>query len=141
MDVSGARHFGVADYVVFSIMLLFSAAIGIFVAFTGGRQRTADEVLLGDRRMNPVPVALSIMVSFISAITVIGVPAEIYVFDTMYSWTLVATIIGNTLLCVFFLPVYFRLRMTSIYEASLGELSEQKTKTNRNETKTKQTPI
>ena len=118
MDVS-SPHFSIADYVVFGIMLSLSAAIGVFVAFTGGRQQTADEVLLGDRRMHPLPVALSIMVSFVSAITVIGVPAEVYVFDTMYSWSIIATIMGNALVCVFFIPVYFRLRMTSIYEVCL----------------------
>ena len=65
-----------------------------------------------------LPVALSIMVSFVSAVSIIGVPAEIYVFDTMYCWSLISAIIGNALICVLFIPVYFRLRMTSIYEAS-----------------------
>lgn len=34
--------FGVVDYVVFLTMLLISASIGVYVRFSGGRQKTAE---------------------------------------------------------------------------------------------------
>ncbi len=40
---------------------------------TGGKQRTADEYLLGDQSMPACPVAFSLMASFMSAITLLGV--------------------------------------------------------------------
>ena len=73
-----ARGFHWADYVVFAVVLLFSAGIGLYHAFAGGRQRTTGEYLMGNRNMRTVPVSLSILVSFISAILVLGTPAEMY---------------------------------------------------------------
>lgn len=34
--------FGVWDYVVFILMLVISAGIGVFVRFSGGRQKTTE---------------------------------------------------------------------------------------------------
>ena len=33
-----------------------------------------------------VPVALSLAVSFMSAVTVLGTPSEVYKYGTMYWW-------------------------------------------------------
>jgi len=38
------------------------------------------------RQMDMVPVAFSLSVSFMSAVTVLGAPAEVYRFGTMYWW-------------------------------------------------------
>ncbi|XP_030845995.1 sodium-coupled monocarboxylate transporter 1 [Strongylocentrotus purpuratus] len=113
--VSG-HHFGVWDYVVFAIMLLLSASIGIYSALSGGRQRTAEEFFLGDRKMGIVPVAMSVVVSFISAISVIGTPGEIYMYDTMFAWSLLSYTVGNFIVIRLFIPIFFRLRITSVYE-------------------------
>ena len=40
---------------------------------SGGKQRTAEEYLLGDKKMSEWPVAFSLMASFMSAITLLGV--------------------------------------------------------------------
>ena len=44
-----------------------------FSRLSGGRQKTAGEYLLGDRSMSEWPVAFSLMASFMSAITLLGV--------------------------------------------------------------------
>ncbi|XP_041479111.1 sodium-coupled monocarboxylate transporter 1-like [Lytechinus variegatus] len=111
-----ARHFAIWDYVIFGVMLLFSAAIGIYFAFSGGRQRTAEEFFLGDRKMGMIPVAMSVVVSFVSAISVIGTPGEIYMYDTMFAWSLVSYAVSNCLVIRLFLPILFRLRITSVYQ-------------------------
>ena len=49
------------DYVVLSIMLAVSAAIGIFYACTGGKQKTTKEYLLADGNMHWFPVACSLV--------------------------------------------------------------------------------
>ena len=127
MDQVDNTRFGVWDYVVFAFMLLLSAAIGVFFAFTGGKQKTADEVLLGNRRMNILAVAMSLAVSFVSAISIIGIPVEIYVYDTMYSWSLIASGLGNLLIVLLIHPVIFRLRITSIYEVRYTPNTQNKT--------------
>ncbi|XP_063958267.1 sodium-coupled monocarboxylate transporter 1-like [Lytechinus pictus] len=107
---------GAWDYVLFAIMLVVSAAIGIYSACSGGRQRTADEYLLGNREMSIIPVALSMMVSYISAISVLGLPSEIYMFNTMFIWNTVGYAIGALVATQMFVPMFFELKLTSIYE-------------------------
>nr|XP_033806558.1 sodium-coupled monocarboxylate transporter 1-like [Geotrypetes seraphini] len=117
--MSGARvtgSFTAWDYVVFAAMLVISAAIGIYYAFAGGGQKTTKDFLMGGRSMSAVPVALSLTASFMSAVTVLGTPAEVYRFGAMYavfaiSYTLVIIISSEV-----FLPVFYRLGVTSTYE-------------------------
>ncbi|XP_071487040.1 sodium-coupled monocarboxylate transporter 1-like [Diadema antillarum] len=104
------------DYVLFGAMLVISAGIGVYSAFSGDRQRTADEYLLGNRNMHVVPVALSMMVSFVSAISVLGTPAEMYVFNTMFWWNIVGYALGAFIATQMFVPMFMKLRVTSIFE-------------------------
>jgi len=39
-----------------------------------------------NRSLEMVPIAFSLTVSFLSAVAVLGIPAEIYMFGTMYEW-------------------------------------------------------
>ena len=50
-----------ADYLVVSIIIGFSAAVGFYYAFTGGKQKTTSEYLLADRQMHWFPVAASLI--------------------------------------------------------------------------------
>ena len=56
----------VVDYIVLVSVLLFSLGIGIFYSY---RQKTSEEYLHGGRQMALVPVSISLVVSFISAVT------------------------------------------------------------------------
>ncbi|MEE6480055.1 hypothetical protein FKM82_012443 [Ascaphus truei] len=108
--------FTVWDYVVFAAMLLISAIIGIYYAFAGGGQKTSADFLMGGRSMTAVPVALSLTASFMSAVTVLGTPSEVYRFGAMFSifgitYTLVVIITSEV-----YLPVFYRLGITSTYE-------------------------
>ncbi|XP_072002465.1 sodium-coupled monocarboxylate transporter 1 isoform X1 [Engystomops pustulosus] len=108
--------FTVWDYLVFAFMLLISAVIGIYYAFAGGGQKTSKDFLMGGRSMTAVPVALSLTASFMSAVTVLGTPAEVYRFGAMFSifaitYTFVVVISSEV-----YLPVFYRLGITSTYE-------------------------
>ncbi|KAM6290370.1 sodium-coupled monocarboxylate transporter 1 [Porphyrio hochstetteri] len=109
-------RFSVWDYVVFAAMLLISAVIGVYYAFVGGGQKTSKDFLMGGRSMSAVPVALSLTASFMSAVTVLGTPAEIYRYGAIFC------IFGITyslvVLCSaeIFLPVFYKLGITSTYE-------------------------
>ncbi|XP_041109855.1 sodium-coupled monocarboxylate transporter 1-like [Polyodon spathula] len=117
MSVSSAvGTFVVWDYAVFAGMLLISAAIGIYYAIADGGQKTSKDFLMGGRGMTAVPVALSLTASFMSAVTVLGTPSEVYRFGAMFG------VFAITYTCVviisaeIFLPVFYRLGITSTYE-------------------------
>lgn len=108
--------FTVWDYVVFALMLLISAVIGIYYAFAGGGQKTSKDFLMGGRSMTAVPVALSLTASFMSAVTVLGTPAEVYRFGAMFSVFAISYAFTVLISSEVFLPVFYRLGITSTYE-------------------------
>ena len=62
--------FAVADYVVCGIILIATAGIGLYYALSGGRQRTSNEYFMADRNMPLFPVAISLMASFYSGVSI-----------------------------------------------------------------------
>ena len=116
---SEKKQFQAADYVVFSCTLLTSAAIGLFYAIKDRKRNTTEEYLLAGRDMHPFIVAMSLLSSFISAITILGTPAEVYVYSTMYWWISVAFIITALVAAHIFIPVFYNLRITSVFQVRI----------------------
>jgi sodium-coupled monocarboxylate transporter 8/12 len=66
--------FSVPDYCVFFAMLAISALIGFYYAYKSKSMKNTDDFLLGGRKLQIFPVAMSIMASFTSAVSVLGFP-------------------------------------------------------------------
>lgn len=113
-----SRNFSVVDYIVFGSLLAISAGIGIYHALTGGRQSTTKEFLLADKNMNAFPVAMSLVASFISAITFLGTPAENYLHGSMFWLFGFAYILTGIFTIRVYMPVFFKMEITSAYEVS-----------------------
>ena len=60
------------DYLVFGIILALSASIGLYHGFKGRKAQSMESYLMADRNMHPVPVALSMFVTYMSAISFLG---------------------------------------------------------------------
>ncbi|XP_039271185.2 sodium-coupled monocarboxylate transporter 2-like isoform X1 [Styela clava] len=107
-----------ADYAVFIIMLMVSAGIGIFFAYRDRKSKAGVQgYLMGGRNMSYIPVSISLSLSFVSAVTILGIPAEMYIFGSMYCWLL----FGCVMICVLpvteiFIPIFYRLGITSSFE-------------------------
>ncbi|XP_040184290.1 sodium-coupled monocarboxylate transporter 2 isoform X3 [Rana temporaria] len=109
-------NFSVWDYVVFAALLVVSASIGVFFAIKERRNKTSNEFLVGGRQMTCGPVALSLTASFMSAITVLGAPAEVVRFGAHYLWFLIAYTCVIIISAELFIPVFYRSGITSTYE-------------------------
>lgn len=72
------HYFSWADYSVLAAMLLISCGIGMFYGFFTKKQETSQDFLLGGSSMGTVPMAMSLAASFITAIELLGNPAEMY---------------------------------------------------------------
>ncbi|KAI7792185.1 putative sodium-coupled monocarboxylate transporter 1, partial [Triplophysa rosa] len=111
-----STSFSAWDYVVFTLMLVISAGIGLYFAFTGGGQRSSADFLVGGRSMTAVPVALSLTASFMSAITVLGTPVEVYQYGAIFILICFAYVLMVVVSSEIFLPIFYRLGITSTYE-------------------------
>uniref|UniRef100_A0A671WAH1 Sodium-dependent multivitamin transporter n=1 Tax=Sparus aurata TaxID=8175 RepID=A0A671WAH1_SPAAU len=116
MDPSDQKLFTVVDFVIFGVLLAASLGIGLYHALSGGRQRTTQEFLMADRSMKCLPVSLSLIASFQSAVAIIGVPAEIYTHGTQYWFIGCAYILGLLIPAHVFIPILYRLRLSSAYQ-------------------------
>ncbi|KAH8038313.1 hypothetical protein HPB51_000745 [Rhipicephalus microplus] len=110
-------RFTVWDYVVFGGMLCVSASIGIYYAVMGVRRKaTTDDFLMGGRSMSVFPVALSILASFMSAITLLGTASEMYIYGTQYLLIIFSYCLVIPATAYLYMPVFYRLHVTSAYE-------------------------
>uniref|UniRef100_A0A4W5QLB6 Sodium-dependent multivitamin transporter n=1 Tax=Hucho hucho TaxID=62062 RepID=A0A4W5QLB6_9TELE len=116
MDALAQMHFTTIDYVIFALLLASSMGIGLYYALSGGRQRTTQEFLLADRSMSCLPVSLSLIATFQSAVAIVGIPAEIYTHGTQYWFIGCAYILGLFIPAHVFIPVFYRLHLTSAYQ-------------------------
>ena len=111
-----APTFGVLDYILFVIVLIISTSIGLFFACRGGRQKTTEEYLMADRNLSAFPVAMSLLASYMSAITTLGIPSEIYKYGTMWVWFSIGHILSIWITTTLFMPVFYKLRLVSVNE-------------------------
>ena len=113
------ERFHIADYVVFSVMLLISALIGVWYGCgPGGKQKTTEEYLLADRSMPIWPVAISLLVSYLSAITLLGVPSEIYTYGGQYYVLILSYFLICSVVAIIFVPMFRRINLTCANEVS-----------------------
>ncbi|XP_038664248.1 sodium-coupled monocarboxylate transporter 2 [Scyliorhinus canicula] len=109
--------FTVWDYLVFALLFIISAGIGVFFAIKE-RHRNVDtrEYLSGGRRLSFGPVGLSLTTSFMSAITVLGGPAEVYrngAAFVLFSFSYISVVIITAYV---YLPIFYRSGIASTYE-------------------------
>ncbi|XP_015835571.1 sodium-coupled monocarboxylate transporter 1 isoform X2 [Tribolium castaneum] len=104
------------DYLVLGTMLLVSCGIGVFYGFIGEKHSSSDDFLLGGSSMGTFPMAMSLAASFITAIELLGNPAEMYNYGTQFLMICCAFILVVPLTARFYLPLFMELRLTSSYE-------------------------
>eukprot|EP00069_Balaena_mysticetus_P010346 bmy_06780T0 len=110
------KNFEVWDYVVFAALFVISSGIGVFFAIRERKKATSREFLVGGRQMTFGPVALSLTASFMSAVTVLGTPAEVYRFGASFVLFFIAYAFVIIFTSELFLPVFYRSGITSTYE-------------------------
>ncbi|XP_053973012.1 putative sodium-dependent multivitamin transporter [Hylaeus volcanicus] len=106
----------VADYVVIVLMMLVSSGIGVYYWLTGGKQKSTEEYFVADRSMRVTPIAIGLTVSYLSAVSLLGVSSETYVYGTQYAIISIAYGLSTPFAAHLYLPVFFKLGTTSAFE-------------------------
>lgn len=131
--VNNRSHFHTIDYCVFAGMLILSAITGVYFGYykriktdqssDDDKKQSLDfgsksmnEYLLGSRKLKAFPVAMSLVASYVSGVTMLGTPSEIYNYGTQYWLILIPIILMGFTVSYVFLPVFSSLRVGSSYE-------------------------
>ncbi|XP_070543773.1 sodium-dependent multivitamin transporter-like [Ptychodera flava] len=115
-DSTEVIPFGIVDYVVFSAMLAVSASTGIYHCFAGGGQKTTSRFLAADRKMPCAPIAMSMFVTVTSSASILGYPAEVYIYGVQYTLGVFAMLFSFPFAAYFIIPVIRGLPITSAFE-------------------------
>ena len=113
----GGRQFSVADYVIFGTNLVLCGAIGVFYAVTTRGQSTTSQFLMADHKLHVIPLTISLIVSVVSAVTLLGLPAEMYSYGSQYFFN-IGSGLGIILTMLIFVPLLHPLKLTSMFEVS-----------------------
>jgi len=106
--------FGLWDWIICVGYLLVVLALGFWFA---RQQHTNEDYFVGGRRMHWLPIGLSIFAGTFSSLSFVGLPRE----GAYDDWHLLTGILFIPLVVMpivgwLFIPLYFRLRVTSAYE-------------------------
>ncbi|XP_076063706.1 sodium-coupled monocarboxylate transporter 1-like [Oratosquilla oratoria] len=106
---------GTVDIVLFVISIIISAGIGIYHSVKGIRA-TPSEYMLGDRGFSPLPLAASLTVGTISALTILGNAGEVYTHGTQIWMMDIGVVAGMVVVAKYFVPIFYPLKMVSLYQ-------------------------
>ncbi|XP_042240640.1 sodium-coupled monocarboxylate transporter 2-like [Homarus americanus] len=106
---------GILDIVLLTLSIMSSAAIGIYYGIKG-RKSTPLEYLLGGKSMKPLPLAMSMMVGTVSAITIMGNAGEMYAHGTQMWMMDLGIVLGLVIVAKVFIPIMYPLDMVSLYQ-------------------------
>ncbi|XP_047469226.1 sodium-coupled monocarboxylate transporter 1-like [Penaeus chinensis] len=109
-------RFAVLDYVVFVSMMLVSLAIGVYSSLRKKGASSTQAFLFGGREMPVAPVAISLVGGVISAISILGLPTEMYLYGTQLTTNIIGLTLGVMVVKYVFLPIFYPLKLVSIYE-------------------------
>lgn len=113
------RLFHWLDYTLFVLTLAVSLSIGVYYAIQIRRRKidaSTEEFLVAGRKLGYFPVALSMFVTFMSPIGILGTASEVYSFGGMYWVRCIGLLLATPITAHLILPIYHRLQLTSAYE-------------------------
>lgn len=111
--------FHAVDYIIFTVILAISAGIGILYAWRDRNRQNTNEFLLGGRKMPLLPVTLSVMASFLSSVSVLGIPTEVFYNGAIYWVGIFSGFLGFPFIVHFIIPVFHNIGCASSFEVSL----------------------
>ena len=111
--------FQTPDYVVCCIVIATSIAIGLYYAFSGGKQSTTLEYHLGNRKLKLIPVILSLVITNQSPVGLVGVPAEVYFYGMQVNLLGLGFVIAYLIASRIVVPLVYPLKITSVNEVRI----------------------
>ena len=103
-----------------SLVALYLAGITLFGLQFRSKDRSLKSYFLADRKIPWWAIALSIVAAETSTLTIISVPGLAYTGDWGFLQIVLGYVLGRIVVCILFLPRYFRGELLTAYEV-IGE--------------------
>lgn len=89
--------------------------IGLYFA---NKNKSIESYMVGDRKLSVIPVALSMMTSCMSALTLLGSSAELYYQGPTYGFIAISILFSGPITAYTILPIFYRMNELSLYKVS-----------------------
>ncbi|NTW49809.1 MAG: sodium/solute symporter [Chlorobiales bacterium] len=105
-------HFTLLDW---AVMLAYIVGVTAFGLFKGGKQTSAKDYFLSEKKIGWWVVAMSVVATETSAITFISVPGIAYAGNFNFLQLSIGYILGRIFIATYFLPKYYQGELTTAY--------------------------
>lgn len=116
MEDIDRKFFGTVDYVIFACTLLLSSIIGIYFAYIHRKNVTSVEYLIANKSVSWLPIFISMVASFFSAVGVMGLPAKMYTTGITFGFQVFSFLFPISLCAEIFGPIFRKLELVSVNE-------------------------
>src|SRR5580658_9095778 len=99
-----------------SLVAIYLAGITLFGLRFRSKDRSLKNYFLADRKIPWWAIALSIVAAETSTLTIISVPGLAYTGDWGFLQIVLGYLLGRIVVCILFLPRYFRGELMTAYE-------------------------
>ena len=110
------NYFHTVDYIVFAATLIASLSIGLLFVFRKRRGYNSRDYFFGGGKLNALPVALSLVVTYQSSLLILGDTAETYGYGMYFAIRAPGIFIAYILGAIITFPIFHPLKITSIYK-------------------------
>jgi sodium-coupled monocarboxylate transporter 8/12 len=128
--IKSLQQFGLLDYAIFALMLVISSLIGVYFGcqdrlkskkYRLNRLNTNNgsevlEYLVGGRNLQVLPVAISLIATFVNGVHILGIGAEIYLYGIDFVMISMCAILTGFFTYFVIIPVFHDLNIVSSYE-------------------------
>ena len=114
-----SNTFSILDYLVLVFLLVMSSLIGVYFWLTSRNNSSNEEFLTGNRQLGLLPVTMSLVASFMSTSTLLGLPAEVFQVGTQFSVQIFSITVAVIVAAEVFMPIYYKLELLSVNEVCL----------------------
>lgn len=106
----------VVDYIVFAIFILASFLIPLRDRFRAKKKETKAEYVFATGAVSMGAMMLSIARGTLGVRSFLGYPSELYYRGSAMWETLYGMLLAYPVVCFIFVPVYYNLGITSVYQ-------------------------
>ncbi|XP_058467266.1 sodium-coupled monocarboxylate transporter 1 isoform X2 [Malaya genurostris] len=104
------------DYAVFVVFIIFSTLVPLWGRFFGKKERTKADYVFGVGTISMGAMMLSIARGTLGVRSFLGYPSELFYRGSAMWETLYGMVTAYPIVCFVFIPVYFNLGVTSVYQ-------------------------
>lgn len=104
------------DYMVFIVFVIASTFVAVYSRFFGAKEKTKADYVFAAGKVSMGAMMLSIARGTLGVRSFLGYPSELFYRGSAMWETLYGMILAYPIVCFIFVPVYFSLGITSVYQ-------------------------